>query len=119
VPAAIGAVVLAPHLAHDLQRLFEAFEPLRQGRKGNSERGVLTFVPGGSETEDRTATRQHVQGGHDLRQQARVPVRHAGDQQLQLDGAGLPGEVAEGRVALQHGSMDVAQSGHLQVMVHQ
>ena len=80
-------VVVAPHLVHDLQRLLEPLEPLRQRRERHAERQVLALVPGGADAEHGPAAGQHVERGDDLGEQARVPVGDAGDEQLQLDGA--------------------------------
>ena len=46
VPALEGAVVVAPHLPADLQRLLEPLEPLGGGRERDAEAGVLALVPG-------------------------------------------------------------------------
>jgi hypothetical protein len=51
VLAFVRADVVAPHLVDDLQGFLEAFEPLGQRRERDAERGVLLFVPGGSDSE--------------------------------------------------------------------
>ena len=69
--ALVRAVVVAPHLQTDLQRLLEPLEALGDGREGDAEPEVLPLVPGGSDPELGPPTREHVQGRDDLGQQAR------------------------------------------------
>jgi len=98
VPAVVRPVLLAPRLAHDLQRLLEPFEPFRERRERHAQSGVLALVPhrADADAEHCTPARQHVQGRHDLGQQTRVAVGDTGDEQLQLDGTGVGGQKAEG-----------------------
>ena len=81
---------------------------------------MLALVPRGADPEHRASAGQDVQGRHDLREQSGVPVGHAGDQRLQLDGAGVGGEEAQGGVRLEHRRRRVAQTHafHLEVVVH-
>src|ERR1700759_1413914 len=46
VPAPEGRLVVAPHLVGDLQRLFQALEPLGQGRERDPEAFGLEAGPG-------------------------------------------------------------------------
>ena len=85
VLAVVRPVVVGPHLPHDLQRLLDPLEPLLQRRERDAEAAVLLLVPGGPEPEHRSPAGEDVEGGHDLGQQAGVPVGDAGHHQLQLD----------------------------------
>ncbi|MEN3271844.1 MAG: hypothetical protein V7636_605 [Actinomycetota bacterium] len=51
VLALIGAVVVAPQLEADLQRLLEALEALGRRREGHTQPEVLALVPGGADAE--------------------------------------------------------------------
>ena len=68
----VGPDVAGPHLQDDLERLFEAVEPLGDGWERDAEAEVLRFVPSGADTERRPATRKDVQGRDDLREKARM-----------------------------------------------
>jgi len=80
---------------------------------------VLAVVPGGADAEQSPAARQDVQSGQDLGQQPRVAVGDPGDQQAQLQALGLPGEKAQGGVALEHRVGGRRHVLHLEVVVHQ
>ncbi len=62
---------------------------------------------------------EHVEGGDDLGQQARVAVGDAGDQQPEVDPLGLAGEEAERGVALEHRVLGGGHPLHLEPVVHQ
>ena len=104
-----GPVVVAPHLAHDLQGLLEPLEPLGQRRERHAEGAVLALVPGRADAEGGPPAGEHVEGRHDLGEQAGVAVGHAGHQQLQLDRRGVRREEAERGVALEHRVLGAAR----------
>ena len=68
--------------------------------------------------EHRPAAAEHVEGGDDLGQQSGVAVGDAGDQQAELEVAGLPGQEAERGVALEHRLGRTAELLHLEPVVH-
>src|SRR3990170_8382814 len=47
----VGAVVVAPHLQDDLERLFQPLEPLLQWRERHPQSQVLALEPGGADAE--------------------------------------------------------------------
>jgi hypothetical protein len=79
---------------------------------------VLTLVPGSPDAEHRPAATEHVEGGDDLGEQTGMPVGDPGDQQPELDVAGLAGEEAQRGVALEHRLRWSAELLHLEVVVH-
>src|SRR3981189_3006482 len=98
-----GSVVLrVPHLLADSQRFLQPLEPFGYRWEGNAEATMLPLVPGGTDPERGPAAGQHVERGHDLGEQARMPVGHAGDEQAESYGRGVSGQVAKRCVALQH-----------------
>ena len=100
VRALVGAVVVAPHLFANLQRLLEPLKALRHGRKRNTQPQVLAFVPGSTDAEFRSSTRQHVQGRYRLGQQPGVTVGHSADEQAQTQVLSLCRDVSQRRIAL-------------------
>src|SRR5436305_10373948 len=63
-----------PHPQADLQHLLQPLVALFQWREGQSRPARFLFVIAGSNPEPRSTTREHIQGGHRLRQQDRLPV---------------------------------------------
>src|SRR5262249_62316475 len=96
VERAVGA---APHLGADLDRFPEPLEPLRRRWERHAEALVLAFVPRRADAELGPPARHDVERGHRLRQDAGMPVRHAGDEQTQSDPLGATGDEAERGVA--------------------
>src|SRR4051795_8304230 len=74
---------------------------------------MLPVVQRGPYAEHRAATREHVQCGDDLCEQPGMAVRRTGDQQAEPHLVGLPAQVAEGRVALEHRLRRAAEVLHL------
>jgi len=79
---------------------------------------VLTLVPGGADAQEGPATAEHVEGGDDLGEQPGVPVGDAGDEQAEVEVAGLSGQEAERGVALEHRLGWAAERLHLEPVVH-
>jgi hypothetical protein len=73
--------LLLEHLGADLDR-----------RERDPVVGVLALVPAGAKAHLDAATRHLVDGGHDLRQNARMAEGDRGDQHAEADPLGLPGE---------------------------
>ena len=82
--AKIVSTLDAPHLAHDPEGFLEPLEPLGQRRERYAEGAVLPFVPGCTDAEGGSPAGEHVEGRHDLGEQAGVAVRHTGHQELKL-----------------------------------
>ena len=113
-----GALVAAPHLLADQDRLFEPLEPLGHGREGQAEAGRLVGVPGRADAEDRAPAGQHVKRGHRLGQQAGLAVDDGGDHGEQLDPLGLGRQPAERGVGLEHLVLRRADVADLPDVVH-
>lgn len=118
VAALERAVVVAPHLPADLQRLLQAFEPLGHGRERHPQPAVLPLIPGSADPELSPATRQHIQGGDDFGQQTRMAVSHPGNQQPECDRLSMGSHETQRGVALQHRISD-RHPFHLKPMIHQ
>jgi glutaryl-CoA dehydrogenase len=96
------AVILAPHLQADAQRLIEPFEPFGKRREEQAEPVCFGLVPGRPDAQHRPAARQHVQRGDLLGQQPRLPVDHRRHDREQLDPGGPRGQPAQRGVGLEH-----------------
>ena len=118
VLAAVGLLVAVPHLQADLQGLLQPLEALRDRRERDAEPARLLLVPGRPDAEPRPAVRQHVEGGDDLGQDARLPVDHAGDHGEQLRARGAGGQVAERGVPLEHLLLGRPHDRDLEEVVH-
>jgi hypothetical protein len=114
----VRAVVVAPHLQADLQRLLEALEALGDRWVRHAEPAVLALVPGGADAELGAATGEDVEGGDDLGQQAGMAVRDTGDEQPEVHAPGLAGEEPEAGVALEHRLGGRGHLLHLEPVVH-
>src|SRR5438034_11521940 len=82
-------VVVAPHLIRDLERFFESFEALLQGRERDTEPEMLAFEPGGADAQPGASAGEHVERGDLLEQDSRVAVRDARDHRPQAEPRGL------------------------------
>src|SRR5680860_1198037 len=60
VRAVVRTLVVAPHLAHDLESLLQAFEPLLRRRERHAESDRLLLVPSSADPQYRAATGKHV-----------------------------------------------------------
>jgi len=118
VPAVIGGLVAAPHLQADLQRLLQPLEPLGHRRERDAQPAGLLLVPGRADAQPGPPAGQHVQGGHGLGEDARVPVNGAGHQGQQLGPRGQPGHVPERGVGLEHLSLRRPDRPDLEEVVH-
>ena len=90
----VGAVVVAPHLMADLQRLLEALEALGHRGERHAVGEVLPLVPRGPDAELGPALGHDVERGDDVGQEPRVPVGDARHHQAQADPLGAPGQEA-------------------------
>ena len=104
------------------------------GRSGPSPRDVRTVRPAadrahpdpGARVRTRqrrcragATTREHVEGGDDLGQQAGMPVGHSRDEEAEGDGLGVAGHEPERRVPLQHRVRGRSHLIHLEPVIHQ
>src|SRR5205807_678870 len=113
-----GRCVLAEHGTAHLQSLLEAIEALPRRRELKPEALVLGVVPGSPDAEDGPGPADDVEGRHNLGDQCRVAVGHAGDEGAELHGAGLCGQRAEKRVPLEHGLAGATQRREVPEVVH-
>ena len=118
VGAFVRGVAAGPHLPADLQGLLEPLEALGGRWEVQAEPGGLLVVPGGADPEHATAAGKHVEGGDDLGEQARRPVRHGGNEGVQPDPLGVGGEEAERRVRLEHLVLGRADDADLPQVIH-
>jgi hypothetical protein len=118
VPPLERTLVLAPHLQADLQGLLETLEALAQRREGEPESLCLLLTPRRADTQPGAPARQHVKGGHDLRQEARVAVDHPGHEGVQQNPFGDRRKVPEGGVGLEHALLGRAHRTDLPEVVH-
>src|SRR5439155_9368257 len=88
-------LVLRPHAQADLKGFLKLLESLLQGWEWDAQAAALLLIPAGADAEPGPALREHVEGGHDLRQQARLPVMDAGHDRDQLRPAAEAGHEAE------------------------
>lgn len=114
----VGAVVVAPHLQRDLQRLLQSFEPFGQRRERHAQAAVLPVVPRGADAEHRAAFAQDIQARDDLREQPRIPVRHTGHERTDPHGVRVRGEEAEGREGFEHRLLGRGDALHLEPVIH-
>ena len=68
--------------------------------------------------QDRATGRDHVEPRHNLREERRVPIRHAGDHRAELDARCARGNPAEQRVRLEHRVGRWPDIADLVVVVH-
>lgn len=66
----IRALLVAPHLEEDLQRLLETLEALLERWVGDAERQVFTLAPGRPDAEERAPLAEDVEGRDDLGEDA-------------------------------------------------
>ena len=119
VPALVRAVVVAPHLQADLDRLLEPLEALGRRRERHAEAAVLALVPRRADAELGPAARHDVERRHRLGQQPGMAVGHAGDEQAQPQPLGAAGDEAERGVALEHRVLGRRHPVHLEEVVHE
>lgn len=90
-----------PHLQAHLDRLFHDVEPLgKRGERKAEARGFLGIVAG-ADGERGAPAGEHVEGGHDLRQQPGRPVGRRGRQAEQTRAPRVRRDVRQGRVRLE------------------
>src|SRR5215213_9238797 len=114
VPALVRAVAVTPHLQADLNGLREPLEAFTGRGERHAQAGMLPVVPRGPYAEHRAAPREHVQRRDDLREQPGMAVCRPGDQQAEPHLTGVPRQVPEGRVALEHRLRRPAKVLHLE-----
>src|SRR5215212_2524085 len=95
------ATLTAPHPQANLDRLLEHLEALLERGKGYPQPARLLFVMTGPDAEPDAPAGEHVQGGHRLCQQARVPEVRSRHHRCEFDSAGVCGKERQGRVALE------------------
>ena len=115
----MSRVLAAQHRGDDVQRLSEPIEAVGERPELETECVVLAFVPARADAENRPPTADHVEGCHRLGQDRRVAIRVAGNESGELNLLGDAGQCAEGRVALQHRFVGLADAGQLVEVVHQ
>jgi hypothetical protein len=116
--ALVRRLVPAPHLQADLQRLLQPLEPLRDRRERDAQPAGLLVVPGRPDAEPGPAAGEHVEGGHDLRQDPGMPVHHASHQGDQLGAGRACRQVPERGVGLQHLALGRPDRADLEEVVH-
>jgi hypothetical protein len=84
------AIVVAPHLRTDLQRLFEHLEPFPHRRIRNAKGDMLALVIGGPDAQHRASLREHIKGGYRFGQHTRIAVGHPRHQRGQGHRLSLP-----------------------------
>ena len=118
VPALIRGLVAAPHLQADLERFLQPLEPLGDRRERDAQAPGLLLIPGRADAKPRTAAGQHVERGHDLRQDSRVPVDGAGHEGDQLCPGRAAGQVSQRGVRLEHVVLRRAHHVDLEEVIH-
>ena len=118
VPPVERAVIAAPHLQADAQRLLQPFEPLRQRREQQAQPACFGLVPGRPDAQHGAPAGQHVQCRDLLGQQSRVPVDHRCHDREQLDPAGLGGQPAQRGISLEHLVLRRPEVPDLPHMIH-
>ena len=93
-----GEAVGRQQAAHDLHRFFEPVDALLQRGERNAERVVLPVEPRGAVGELEPAVRRVVDGDGLGREDRRVPVGHAGDEQPEPCALGDAAPCREGGV---------------------
>src|SRR5438876_3357207 len=96
------AVVIAPHLLADAQRLLQPFVALGQRGEEQAQPAGLILVPGRPDAQHRAPAGQHVQRRDRLRQQPGLAVDDRGHDREQLDAAGDGGQETQRGIGLQH-----------------
>src|SRR5262249_50949641 len=109
---------LREHRPADLQRLFETVEALTSSRELEAEAVVLLLVPRRADAEDRPPARDDVQRRDHLRQERRVPVRHAGHERAELRAGRARRQPTQQRVALEHRLGRAPEGRQLPKVVH-
>ena len=79
---------------------------------------MLLVVPGCADPQPRSAAGEHVQRGHRLGKDARVPVGDARHEGAEPCRPGVGGQEAEGSVGLQHRFLGSANPPDLEEVVH-
>jgi hypothetical protein len=103
VVAALDArLLLREHRAGDPQRVLEALEALAQGRELEAVRTMLVLEPRGADAEPRAPAGDDVERGGGLREQRRVAVGDAADEQPERHARRPRRERAEHHVPLEH-----------------
>ena len=80
---------------------------------------MLSLVPRGTDAELRTTAGEYVEGGDDLCEQTRVPVRHARDKKPEPHGAGVRRHESERGVSLEHRILGCPRVLDLEIVIHE
>src|SRR5215213_9824337 len=83
-----------PHLVGDLQGFFQPLEALGGRRERHAQAPGLALVPPRADAEVGAPTREHVEGGGGLQQDARITVVYASNQGAELHPLGDARQVA-------------------------
>ena len=115
--AFVGRDFPRPHLLRDPERLLQALEALPRGRKRDAQTQCLTLVPASADAEIRPSTREHVERGDRLDQDAGVAVDDSGHKRAELRPLRHPCEKAQGAVAFEHRFPGPADASYLEEVV--
>ena len=116
--ASSRAALALEHRVADLQGLLEHLEAVRERREREPEGPRLPLVPGRPDPEPRSSAREDIEGRRGLHPQAGRAVVDATDHQPEPRVRRVGRDVAEGRPALEHRVLDLADAADLEEVVH-
>ena len=116
--ALVARLGLREHPTRDVERVLEQHEAVAQRGELVAVREVLLLEPRRPDAEEHAPARDHVERGRDLGHERRVAIRHAADQEAQVEPRRARREPREGRGALEHELGAVADARDLMEVVH-
>ncbi len=111
--ADVAGLADTPHLAQDVDRLFEGFDALAGGALRTAHRDDAVPEPACADAEADAPAGEQVETGGGARGDGRVPQRKVQDVRREVDAVGRSGDVREQRPDVQErGLVGVVLEGH-------